>query len=64
MFKKDEHQLLILGKHFTLHLLKKKYNVLLHFFDFCFMKQVLDLSPVANDGTLAFVKPTSHVWEF
>ena len=31
---------------------------------FCCMKQVLDLLPVANDVTLAIVKPNSHLWEF
>ena len=40
-----------------------KQNVLLNLFDFCYMNQVLDLPPVANNVTLA-VKLNRHVWEF
>ena len=41
-----------------------KQNVLLRFLDFCCMSQVLDLPPVANDATMAVVKPNNHAWEF
>ena len=42
-----------------------KQNVILYFFNFCCMNQVLDLPSVAiNDATLAIVKHNMTVWEF